>query len=110
MNSKLQTDAQTEPAQAGSVQRIVRPRIIRLSENVRQENPVGFMVFAHKDIDADYYIFPDYQEAQTYAMEQEEKSNVAEDSWPIYALWASEWPNAPGERPGATTKKETNAN
>ncbi len=25
-------------------------------------------------------------------------------------VFLPEWPNAPGERPGATTKKETNAN
>lgn len=80
--------------QGGSVQRIVGPRTITLSENVRQEEPLAFMVFAYDDVDADYMVFPEEREALDYAMEQEEKANAAEDSWPIYALWASDWPNS----------------
>lgn len=72
---------------------VVRPRTITLSDNVRQESPVGFMVFAHESIDVDYMVFPEEREARDYAMDQEAKANVPEDSWPIYALWASEWPN-----------------
>jgi hypothetical protein len=82
-----------QEARSGSLERMVRPRTITLSENVRQESPVGFMVFAHESIDVDYMVFPEEREARDYAMEQEEKANAPEDSWPIYALWASEWPN-----------------
>ena len=64
---------------------------ITLSENVRQKSPVGFMVFAYEPIDVAYMVFPEEREARHYAMEQEEKANAAENSWPIYALWASEW-------------------
>ncbi len=71
-------------ASAGSLERMVRPRTIT------------------KDFEADYMVFPDYHEAQTYAMEQEEKAAAPDDSWKIYALWASDLPNAPDQRPGAT--------
>lgn len=67
-------------------------RTITLSENVRQESPVGFMVFAYGSIDVDYMVFPEEREARDYAMDQEEKAKAPEGSWPIYALWASEWP------------------
>lgn len=82
-NTKTQTSPQ---------QQVVRPRTVTLSENIWQEKPVAFMVFAHKSIDVDYVVFPEEREARDYAMEQEEKSNAPDDSWPIYALWASEWP------------------
>jgi hypothetical protein len=71
-----------------------RPRVITLTEEVRQDVPLAFMVFCHKDIDHDYMVFPDYHEAQTYAMEQEERADMPEDSCPIYALWATKWNNA----------------
>lgn len=83
----------TEGNNGGSLERMVGPRAITLSENVRQESPVGFMVFAHADMDADYMFFGEERDARNYAMEQEEKANAPEDAWPIYALWASEWPN-----------------
>jgi hypothetical protein len=65
---------------------------IELSESVCHEAPAGFLVFAHKDIDADYMIFPEERDAKTYAFLQEEKANTPEGSWPVYALWASDWP------------------
>lgn len=76
-----------------SLERLVRLRTITLSENVRQESPVVFMVFAHQDFETDYMVFPEEREARNYAMEQEERSDAPENSWPVYALWASEWPN-----------------
>jgi len=76
-----------------SLERMVRPRIITLSENVLQDEPLSFMVFAYQSMEVDYMVFPEELDARDYAMEQEEKANAPEDSWPIYALWASEWPN-----------------
>ncbi len=88
-----QNASNVKGAPAVAVQRVVRPRTITLSENVRQESPVGFMVFAYKSVDFDYVTFDTEHDALDYAMEQEEKANASENSWPIYALWASEWPN-----------------
>jgi len=89
------SDDNEESGKAVLLERVVRLRTIELSDAVRQDKtPVAFMVFCHRDIDHDYMIFPEESEARDYAMEQEEKANAPEDSWPIYALWASEWPNA----------------
>lgn len=66
--------------------------MITLSKSVRQQEPVAFMVFTHKSLDFDYMIFFEERDAKDYAMEQEEKADMPEESWPIYALWASDWP------------------
>ncbi len=68
-----------------------RPPLITLDENLRQEEPPAFMVFAHESLDVDYMVFPQEREARDYALEQEEKSNSPENSWPIYALWAGRY-------------------
>jgi len=93
---KQMADEKLEP---GSMQPVVGPRTITLSENVRQEIPVAFMVFAPANVEEDYFLFGEEREARDYAMEQEEKANAPEDSWPIYALWASEWPNSKVSEP-----------
>lgn len=96
----------TEAAEvvSGSIHPIVRPRTVELSENVRQESPVGFMVFAYESCDVDYMVFPDEREAKDYAFEQEEKRGT-DEPWPIYALWASEWPNDRTEARGTERAK-----
>ena len=63
-------------------------KVALLADDVRQDSPMAYMVFCHKDIDHDYLIFPEYHEAQTYAMEQEEKADAPEGSWQIYPLQA----------------------
>ncbi len=74
------------------------PRTIELTDAVRQEKtPPAFMVFCHNEPEQDYMFFGEEREARDYAMEQEEKANAPEDSWPIYALWAAEWPNDQAE-------------
>lgn len=62
------------------------------AENVRQEKPLAFMVFTHNDSEVDYLVFFEENEARDNAMEQEESADAPENSWPVYALWASEWP------------------
>ena len=89
--NQLPIDPKT-PAPVG-LHAVVRPRVITLTEEVRQDVPLAYMVFCHKDIDHDYMVFPDYHEAQSYAMEQEERAEMPEDTYPIYALWATRWPN-----------------
>ncbi len=90
-----------DSAARGSLHGVVRPRVITLTEEVRQDVPLAYMVFCHKDIDHDYMVFPDEREAHDYAMEQEERADMPEGSWPIYALWATKWPNDGTERPEA---------
>lgn len=82
-----------------TVQPVVGPRTIALSENVSQKEPLAFMVFAYDSADTDYTIFTEEVDARDYAMDQEEKANAPEESWPIYALWASDWPREKSDRP-----------
>jgi len=51
---KQMADEKLEP---GSMQPVVGPRTITLSENVRQEIPVAFMVFAPANVEEDYFLF-----------------------------------------------------
>lgn len=68
---------------------ISQRRTVTLSDDVRQEHPLAFLVFAHDD-DPDYQLFIIEKDAIDFAQEQEEKSDAAEGSWLIYPLWASD--------------------
>jgi hypothetical protein len=70
---------------------------VALSEAVRHDEPVAFMVFAHEDVEHDYKVFPTFCEADAYAYSQAEKAwwkSTPESQelpkWPIYALWAAD--------------------
>jgi hypothetical protein len=102
-------DAQASPLKCPTpgcqiiAQVVATPRLVQLTDAIRQDkNPPAFLVFCYKDIDHDYMIFPDENSARDFAMEQEEKANEPEDSWPIYALWATAWPTP--HIPNETTK------
>lgn len=95
VNFGHQYDSVLVDAPQGSLDPVVGARTVELSDDVRQETPVGFMVFAYEGIDVDYMVFLSEREALDYALDQEERACFADNSWPIYALWASKWPNDP---------------
>jgi hypothetical protein len=61
-------------------------RTIELTDDIRQDEPVGYFVFSHSDTMREYMIFPDLAEAENYAADQQEES--CSDGWPIYPLYA----------------------
>jgi hypothetical protein len=65
-------------------------KTVTLSNNVEQETPVAFIVIPFNTAEYGYRLFFTESAAQDYADDQAEISNT--DSWPIYALWATEWP------------------
>ena len=62
---------------------------ITLTDDIKQDEPLAFLVFPYHSFDNDYFVFMDKIDARTYAMQQEELSNTEENTWPIYALWAT---------------------
>ena len=62
---------------------------IQLSKNVRQEEPLAFMVFSHEKFNEDFRIFDKENEAMDFAGDQAESAN--ENEWPVYALFATDW-------------------
>lgn len=62
-------------------------KTIELTDEVRDDEPVAYMVFCCNDIVHDYKVFTVEQEAKHFAEQQIEYSGDLE--WTVYPLWAS---------------------
>lgn len=78
-------------------------KCIVLSDDIRLDSPVGFMVFYYKSFEFDYVIKYNEREARDFAHEQAVKAweDMPEGTnipkWPIYGLWATDWPEETDE-------------
>lgn len=73
-------------------------KCVILSDAIHLDNPVGFLIFYHKNSEFDYTIKYDERSARDFASEQAEyawqdmEEGTEMPEWPIYALWAADWP------------------
>ena len=61
-------------------------RQVELTKDIRQTEPVGWLVFGH-DTECDYYVYGDKLEASDFAAAQRDSAEV--ESWPMYPLFAA---------------------
>ena len=66
---------------------------IELTDEIRDEEPVGYLVFRRNQIVHEYDVFTNEDAAKHFARNQGEEEGEAEKSppgeWPIYPLYAS---------------------
>ena len=66
---------------------------IELTDEIREEEPVGYLVVRFNQIVHEYDVFRDEDAAKHFARSQGEEDGEAEKStpreWPIYPLYAS---------------------
>jgi len=62
-------------------------KTIELTDEIRDEEPVGYLVFCHDQTVYEYKVFADDREAKTFAENQRDSSDAGE--WPIYPLYAT---------------------
>lgn len=56
-----------------------------LATDIRQDEPLGWLVFCPPGCEFDYRVLPERETAQAYADDYAEREN---SPWPIYPLWA----------------------
>ncbi len=62
-------------------------KTVELTDEVWQEEPVGWLVFSYDQDEFEYKLFCILEDAKEFAWLQIEESE--EENWPIYPLWAS---------------------
>lgn len=65
----------------------MRKRVL-LTEDISQEEPLGYIVFFSKNLDCDYKIFKDLKDAEKFAIVERHKAHLNTAEVPIYPLWA----------------------
>ena len=60
---------------------------IKLTDEVRQEEPAAWLVFTHDQDVYEYQVFGTREDASVFAWQQTQESGEAD--WPMYPLWAS---------------------
>ena len=66
---------------------------IELTDNIRQDKPVGYLVFCWQPCECDYKVFANLVDAQDMAQDNEvDHYEIEAESvhWPIYPLYAAE--------------------
>ena len=62
-------------------------KTIELTDDIRDEEPVGYLVFCYDQTVHEYKLFGDESSAKTYAENQ--RTDAGADEWLIYPLYAS---------------------
>jgi len=66
--------------------KMTEKRQIELTQDIAQQEPVGWLVFGH-NTDCDYYVFGCQAEASDFAVTQRDSAEA--ETWPMYPLFAS---------------------
>lgn len=62
-------------------------KTIELTDEIRHEEPAGYLVFCHTQTVHEYKLFGDADSATTFA--ENERVEADAEQWPVYPLYAS---------------------